>query len=166
MKLIVAAALACLCLAPAARAAEMTCNVTVDVTDADPKGTHVRATPGGKIIASLPVPADDGWIEVHVTGQAGDWFLIDGAKAVGDDEKTIFRGKGYLHKSVVGASGLQNGTSIWIDHDTASRPLDPSAMGDQAVTLLGCWNDFAKVRVKKGDGWTKGLCLNQRTTCA
>jgi len=88
------------------------------------------------------------------------------ASAVGDDEKTIFKGRGYLHKSVVGASGLQNGTTIWTDHDSASHPLEREAMGDQPVTLLGCWHDFVRIRVKKGDGWTKGLCLNQRTTCA
>jgi hypothetical protein len=166
MKTLATAALALICLAAPARAAETVCNINVDVTDTDPKGTNVRATPGGKIVASLPAQANDDWIEVHVIGQDGDWFLIDSAKAVGDDEKPIFRGRGYLHKSVVGTSGLQNGTTIWTDHDAASRPLDPSAMGDQAVTLLGCWHDFAKVRVKKGDGWTKGLCLNQRTTCA
>jgi len=166
MKMLVAAAFAVACLAAPARAAETVCNINVDVTDTDPKGTNVRAAPGGRIIATLASQPDDDWIEVHVTGQAGDWFAIDSATAVGDDEKTIFRGKGYLHKSVVGASGLQNGTTIWIDHDVRSHPLDPSAMGDQEVTLLGCWHDFAKVRVKKGEGWTKGLCLNQRTTCA
>jgi hypothetical protein len=166
MRTVAIISVALICLAGPVRAADALCNIRVDVTDSDPKGTHVRATPGGKIIATLPSPAVDDWVEVHVIGQSGDWFLIDSATAVGDDEKTIFKGRGYLHKSVVGASGLQNGTTIWTEHDVASRALDRSAPGDQAVTLVGCWQDFAKVRVKKGDGWTKGLCLNQRTTCA
>src|SRR5262249_25074240 len=155
MKTFAAVSFALLCLAGPAHAADTVCNVNVDITDFDPKGTNVRAAPGGKVIAVLPAQATDDWIEVHVIGQAGDWFLIDGATAVGDDERPIFRGKGYLHKSVVRTMGLQNGTTIWVDHDTKSRPLDREAMGDQNVTLLGCWHDFAKIRVKKGDGWTK-----------
>lgn len=166
MKAYTAVVLGLLYFAAPAAAAETVCSVKVDVTDNDPRGTNVRATPGGRIIAVLPSQPNDGWIEVHVVSQAGDWFQIDGATAVGDDEKTIFKGNGYLHKSVLGASGLQNGTTIWTDHDSASRALDREAMGDQSVMLLGCWHDFAKIRVKKGDGWTKGLCLNQRTTCA
>jgi hypothetical protein len=166
MKAFATIALGLLCLAAPAAAAETVCSVKLDVTDNDPKGTNVRAAPGGKVIAVLPSQPNDDWIEVHVTGQAGDWFAIDSAIAVGDDEKTIFKGKGYLHKSVLGASGLQSETTIWTEHDIASRALDRDAMGDQPVSLLGCWHDFTKIRVKKGDGWTKGLCLNQRTTCA
>jgi hypothetical protein len=153
-------------LVPAARA-QTTCNVIVDVTDTDPNGTNVRDAPSGKAIAVLAQPAGaDDWIEVHVTGQSGDWYEIDGAKLIGDSVKSVFKGKGYLHKSVLGVSGLQNGTTIWTDPDTKSRVLDPGAAGDQPVTLLGCSGDFLKVRVRKGTGWTKGVCTNQRTTCA
>jgi len=85
---------------------------------------------------------------------------------VGDSVKSVFKGKGYLHRSVLGISGLQQGTTIWTDPDTRSRVIDPSAAGDQPVTLLGYSGDFLKVHVKKGTGWTKGVCTNQRTTCS
>ncbi|HEV2652600.1 MAG TPA: hypothetical protein VGU69_15165 [Rhizomicrobium sp.] len=166
MRLPALVVLSLLALVPAARA-QTTCNVIVDVTDTDPKGTNVRDAPSGKAIAVLaqPTGADD-WIEVHITGQSGDWYEIDGAKLIGDSVKSVFKGKGYLHKSVLGVSGLQNGTTIWTDPDIKSHVIDPDAAGDQPVTLLGCSGDFLKVRVKKGTGWTKGACTNQRTTCA
>jgi hypothetical protein len=175
MKILFVAACAFLALAPAAaclaQAAEkQACNVNVDIIDTDPKGTNVRATPGGAVITALKNPIPDGWIGVHVTGQLGDWYEIDRADLYGADlpagDKIIFHGKGYLHKSVLGVSGMDNGAAIYADHDTASPPVDPHAAGDQQVDMLGCWGEFLKVHVKKGTGWTKAACTNMNTTCA
>jgi len=127
----------------------------------------VRATPGGAVIASLKNPGE-GWIDVHITAEDGDWFEIDGANLVDADQpggKSIFRGKGYLHRSVLGVSGMQNGGTIYADHDSKSRPVDPHASGDQRVDLLGCWEEFLKVHARKGTGWTKQACTNMNTTC-
>ena len=166
--------LALLALLPAAAALAETaekqaCNVSVDITDTDPKGTNVRATPGGAVIAALKNSTDNGWIEAHLTGQFGDWYEIDRANLIDNDlpqgGKIIFHGKGYLHKSVVGVSGMQNGGAIYLDHDSKSSPIDPHASGDQQVDLLGCWGDFLKVHAKKGTGWTKQVCTNMNTTC-
>ena len=146
------------------------CDVSVDITDTDPKGTNVRAAPGGAVIASLSNPNVEGWIEVHITGQTGDWYEIDRANLInadlGADGKVLFHGKGYLHKSVVGVSGMENGGAIYGDHDVKSKPLDLHAAGDQKVDLLGCWSDFLKVHVKKGTGWTRQACTNMDTTCS
>jgi hypothetical protein len=156
------------CLAQSA--SKQVCNVEVDVTDTDPKGTNVRASPAGAVIAALKNPTSDGWIVVHVTGQSGDWYEIDRASLIDADlpagGKILFQGQGYLHKSVVGVSGMQNGGGIYSDHDTGSRPVDAHAAGDQQVDLLGCWGDFLKVHVKKGIGWTRQACTNMNTTCA
>lgn len=145
------------------------CNVAVDITDQDPHGANVRAAPGGSIVAALKNPTSNGWIVVHLTAQQDDWFEIDRATLIDvdqDRESVIFQGRGFVHRSVVGASGLQNGAVIYRDHDTASPKLDPHASGDQAVELLGCSGAFAKVRVKKGIGWTRQLCTNMVTTCS
>ncbi len=170
MKAMFAAASALVCVAGNAQAAALqACNLTVDVIDTDPRGTNVREAPGGRIVAALktsPDPLAADWIEAHVIGQSGDWFLIDGAKDVGDDEKTIFRGRGYLHRSVLGASGLWNGAALWSDHDETSPLVARATAGDQSVLFLGCWGQFAKVRIMEGTGWTRSLCLNGRTTCA
>ena len=62
-------------------------------------------------------------------------------------------------------SGMQNGGTIYADHDGESRPVDPTADGDQKVDLLGCWEGFLKVHVGKGTGWTREACTNMNTTC-
>jgi hypothetical protein len=145
------------------------CNVRVDITDRDPHGANVRAEPGGSIVTALKNPAGDGWIVVHLTAQQGDWFEIDRAVLIDvdqDKETVIFQGRGFVHRGVVGAGGLQNGAVIYRDHAASSATLDAHASGDQAVELLGCFGDFAKVRVKAGIGWTRQLCTNMVTTCS
>lgn len=141
------------------------CNVMMSVIDPDPRGTNVRKMPGGDVATRLNASNDD-WIEVHVIAQTGDWFEIDRADLVGDDSRTIYRGRGYMHQSVLGADGLVNGEPIRADHDVGSRQILASEDPDQQVHVLACWGDFLKIRVKNGVGWTKTLCLNQRTTCA
>lgn len=162
-------AIALLCLAANAHAAELqACDLGVDIVDQDPKGTNVRESPGGKVVAVLKLgsgPQADDWIEVHVAGQSGDWLLIDGAEEVGDERKVIFRGRGYVHRSVLGASGLQGGSKLLSDPAPKSPLLAAHPLGDQPVQFLGCRGPFAHVHVKEGAGWTRALCLNQRTTC-
>jgi hypothetical protein len=108
---------------------------TMILPDTDPKGTNVRVNPGGAAIASLKNPSDVGWIGVHLTGQLGDWYEIDRASLIRADlppgGKTIFEGKGYLRKSVLGVNGMQNGGVIYTDHDIKSSPVDLHARGDQ-----------------------------------
>jgi hypothetical protein len=107
----------------AAAAAEMrqACDATVDVTDTDPAGTHVRSAPGGPIIATLSNPGD-GWITVHLKAQLGDWYEINAASLVDPTHLgTLFHGKGYVHKSMLGVSGMQNGGTLYIDHDGKRR---------------------------------------------
>ncbi|MEO7688980.1 MAG: hypothetical protein ABIS51_06810 [Sphingomonas sp.] len=120
-----------------------TCNVTASVIDQDPRGTNVRKTPGGDVIATLRAPQDD-WIEVHVVRQAADWYLIDRADRVGDDSKTIFRGKGYMHRTVLGADGLVNGEPIRADHDVGSPQILRAEDSDQqglSSRLLGRFHE-------------------------
>jgi len=146
-------------------AAKQACSVEVDVTDTDPKGTNVRAAPSGAVVTALKNPTADGFIVVHLTAQLGDWYEIDRAKLIDaslpSGEKILFRGTGYLHKSVVGVSGMQNGGIVY-----RTDLVDPRAAGDQQVELLGCFGEFLKVHVKKGIGWTTQACTNMNTTCS
>ena len=141
------------------------CDVAVDVTDTDPAGTHVRGTPGGAVIATLKNPGD-GWIEVHLSAQLGDWYEIDSASLEDpDNPRVLFHGKGYLHKSMLGLSGMQNDATLYSDPD-GKRPLVSHLAGDQPVDLLGCRGKFLRITVSKHTGWTKEACTNMNTTCA
>jgi len=155
-------------LAMPAQAAVTACSVTVDVTDTDPKGLNVRAAPGGKIIATLVDKAD--WIELHVVGQDGDWFAVDRANQIDNnrmgEDIVMWRGHGYVHKSTVGLSGMQQGATITADHDAKSRVVVANAAGDQPTRLLACWQDFYRVQTGQGTGWTKTVCTNENTTCS
>jgi hypothetical protein len=169
MKRVALALLAVLLPVSAFGATPMTvCRIKANITDPDPKGANVRATPGGKVIATLKNTAD--WIEVTITGQAGDWYEIASALQTDNDgplgDHVVFRGKGYLHKSTLGLSGLMQGATIYGDHDLKSRALISNADGDQQADLMGCWQDFYKVHLQKGTGWTRTVCLNEHTTCA
>jgi hypothetical protein len=161
-------ALIVLCAALPARAAASACSVTVDVTDTDPKGLNVRATPGGRVVATLVDKAD--WIELHVVGQSGDWFAVDRAVQIDNNRMgeniVMWHGHGYVHKSTIGLSGMQQGGTIFADHDLRSRIVVKNAHGDQPTQLLGCWNDFYRVRARDGTGWTKEVCTNENTTCS
>jgi hypothetical protein len=169
MKCILCALTALLYLIGSATAAEFqACDVTVDVHE-DAKGANVHDAPGGKVVAVLhtsPDPVTDDWIEAHIIGQSGDWFLIDKATLIGDNKKAIFTGKGYVHRSVLETSGLVYAEPIWADHDIKSRQIFQSEDVEQPVDLLACWHDFIKIRIKHGVGWTKRVCTNQRTTCS
>jgi hypothetical protein len=167
MKAFAIAALLVLSAVPAARAADAVCNIDADVTDTDPKGLNVRDMPGGKVTATLVDNGD--WIQVHIVGQSGDWFQIDRANLFDNnrmgEDIVLWRGKGYVHKSTVGTSGLENGAIFYADHDEKSRVIIGHAAGDQTTQLLACWHDFYKIHIKRGTGWTKGACLNENTTC-
>jgi hypothetical protein len=147
------------------------CNIEVNVMDPDPAGANLRASPGGKVLKRLRASgSSDAWVSVHAIAQLGDWIEIDGAMLndpeLPSGQKPLYRGRGYLHRGVLGFDGLQNGATIYSDHDKASRPIDDNAPGDQKVTFLGCWSDFFHIRVAKGVGWTHGACLNMLTTCS
>jgi hypothetical protein len=147
------------------------CDVEINVVDPDPAGANLRATPGGKVVTRLRARgSSDAWVSVHATAQLGDWIEIDGATLNDPElpagEKPLYHGRGYLHRSLLGLDGLQNGTTIYSDHDSASRTIDDDAPGDQRVAFLGCWHEFYHIRVGKGVGWTRGACLNMLTTCA
>jgi hypothetical protein len=163
-----ALALTLACIALPARAAETACNVIVDVTDTDPKGLNVRSMPAGRVVATLVDKAD--WIELHVIAQDGDWYVIDRANQIDNhrmgEEIVMWKGRGYVHKSTVGLSGLQNGANLYFDPDLKSHVVVQDAAGDQPTALLGCSGDFLRVKIGKGTGWTKEVCTNENTTCS
>jgi hypothetical protein len=154
-----------------ASAQTVACDVRLNVTDQDPAGLNVRASPGGAIVTALK--AKGRWVQVHVTGQSGEWARIDDAKDIRDEtgqpEKPLFNGGGWVAFSKLGIEELNSVAFIRDAPADDARTLLKIQEGDEAklphATVLGCSGDFLKVRVGAVIGWTRDYCSNQLTTC-
>ena len=153
--------------------ATVACDVTLNVTDPDPKGLNVRATPTtrGSIVAVLK--PDGEWTSVHVTGQQGEWLSINRAETIDDNAKsgsrTVLDKPGWVHASKLGVSELFAGSGTVLRDKPANdgkvllRIKDEDSLPTQ---LLACSGKYIKVRHGKLEGWTDSWCNNERTTCS
>jgi hypothetical protein len=151
------------------------CDLELNVADPDPKGLNVRASPGkpaGRVIARL-VPVGE-WIELHVTGQSGDWLRIDRASAVDDEAvdgmREVFRGLGWVHVSGVGISELSTGEGTVLRESPADsaavvRRIAPDTE-PKRTRILGCRGKWLHVEADGVPAWTRSFCTNERTTCS
>jgi SH3-like domain-containing protein len=151
------------------------CDLTLNVADPDPKGLNVRASPGkpaGRVIARL-VPTGE-WIEMHVTGNSGDWLRIDHAAAIDDEAvdgmREVFRGQGWVHVSGVGISELSTGEGTVLraapdDNAAVVRKVMPDSEPKQ-TRVLGCHGKWLRVEADGVPAWTRSFCTNERTTCS
>ena len=172
--ILVAAALAC---ANGAMAATTPCRATLDITDKDPAGLNVRASPGGPIITAVTAPGR--WVEVDVTGQAKDasggaWARIDAARLEADqndnpDEKVLWKGVGWVAFSKLGVSEFDSRARFHAAPNAHAKVvLSLESYVDKtedAQAILGCDGDWLQVRIKGIVGWTDTWCTNQLTTC-
>ena len=166
-----AAALALVSLLPAISSAQtVACDVQLNVTDQDPAGLNVRASPGGAIVTALK--AKGRWVQVRVTGQSGEWARIDRATFISEDNAggtAIFRGVGWVALSKLGIEELNQQALILAEPKDGARTLLKISEGDEAnvprAEVLGCDGLYLKVRVKGLVGWTQNYCSNQFTTC-
>ncbi|MDR2945632.1 MAG: hypothetical protein LBV79_02650 [Candidatus Adiutrix sp.] len=136
------------------------------VTDPDPKGTNVRANPGGAVIRVIPFGgASDADIEmrrVTVTEVKGQWFWA----TLADNSN------GWIHTSVVGtcASATEDGDpAMYTKADESSAPV--ARVKDGAKLRLLEWRgDWARVQTAEGakkTGWmmTHTLLANPYNSC-
>ncbi len=158
--------------AGSAAAAATPCDVKLNVTDQDPAGLNVRASPAGPVIAHLK--ARNRWVQVHVIAQAdaGGWAEIDDAGVFLNDEGAptpLFHGDGYVAFSMLGVVYLTPGAEIFAEPSTKARlvgrlpRLDEGKMPKGKV--LGCRGTFLTVLVNDLVGFTQNYCSNQYTTC-
>ena len=159
--------------APAPPAAEVACDLSLNVVDPDPRGLNVRAKPGGKVIARLAPTGE--WIEVHVIGQSGDWLRIDRAEAIDDEApegiRQVFRGKGWVHVGGLGISELNVGEGTLLrakpdDKSTIVRRVLLPEHEPKRTRVLGCRGPWLQVEADGLRAWTRTFCTNERTTCS
>jgi hypothetical protein len=169
--LLVGLALAPISATAAAAPPVRACDVLLNVTDPDPAGLNVRATPGGAVVGVLKAKGD--WVRAHVTGDAGDWLRIDGAvlydDALPNGEKSLFHGEGWAHVSKLGFETLNPRAEVR-GAPGSSGPVIFTAPAEEEkipkAQVLGCDGPFVKVRIGGVVGWTRDFCSNQRTTCS
>jgi SH3-like domain-containing protein len=148
---------------------KVACDLSAYVTDPDPKGTNVRSGPNksAPVVKTLPSASDT---VVKITGYSGGWFEISRAETVGDDEKVVFEGRGWVHSSLLGLSVGNNGfgpPALHAEPSKQSRVLKRLKPDEDAVKLVACKDDWAKVQFGGLTGWlsSEGQCANPLTTC-
>jgi hypothetical protein len=157
--------------AGAATAQTVACNIDLNITDQDPAGLNVRASPGGPILAA--VKARGRWVQAHVTGASGDWARVETATFIneaGPEVKVLWKGVGWVAFSKLGIDHFDARTRIRAAPSEAAKVLlslegyDDST-APHAEAILGCDGYWLKVRVKGVVGWTNYFCSNELTTC-
>ena len=145
------------------------CDVEAYVIDPDPKGMNVRSGPGStfKIVANLPKQDVEG-IGVHITGSKGDWVRIDMAvEEGGEQERTFFKGEGWLYGPLLGVDGVGGGTKLYQQPRQRSHVIGNLPGGSDGAIVRGCQGKWMYVEYKKLRGWAAPgtLCSNSLTTC-
>ena len=148
---------------------KVACDLSAYVTDPDPKGTNLRSGPNrsAPVVKTLPNANDT---VVKITGYSGGWFEISRAETVGDEEKVVFQGRGWVHSSLLGLDVGNNGfgpPALYAAPSKQSRVLKRLKPDEDAVKLLACKDDWVKVQSGGLTGWlsSEGQCANPLTTC-
>jgi SH3-like domain-containing protein len=174
MRTLIAAALAAL-LSSSVAAAQTpirACDAELNVTDQDPAGLNVRASPAGAVISTLK--ARGRWVRVEVTGQDGAWARIKSATLEADENDNqsgdrLFKGVGWVAFSKLGVEEFDSRARFRAaPSEQAKLVLSLESYGDKtesAEAILGCDGDWLQVRIKGVVGWTNSWCTNQLTTC-
>ncbi|HLY79059.1 MAG TPA: SH3 domain-containing protein [Caulobacteraceae bacterium] len=143
------------------------CDIWVNVTDTDPAGLNVRATPGGPIIGVLK----GGEREVHLTGQSGAWAKIDQAVLVRDrtpDANPLFSGTGYVAFSLLGIGRLVPYQDLY----AAPQPYARVALKLSSIKgampkaeVIGCSAEYVEVRVNGAVAWAHNCNDPRAASC-
>lgn len=160
--------------AGAASAETVACDLQLNITDQDPAGLNVRASPAGAVIAA--VKAKNRWVRVDVTGADGAWARIKTATMEADENDSVdhsgplWKGVGWVAFSKLGISYFEGPTQriLAAPSDRARVLLSFKAddsTGPSPEAILGCDGHWLKVRVQGVVGWTDAYCTNELTTC-
>jgi len=148
------------------------CDVRLNITDPDPKGLNVRASPEVKPdnVVGVLKPIGE-WTTVHIAGNQGEWFLIDGATTVDDQapggDRASFKGRGWVHKSKLGDIQIRPRDILAAPQAGAKSMLGGGSDPDKtpAFKVMACQGPFIQVQGAKFSGWAREYCTNERTTC-
>ena len=153
-------AVAAVAWAGAASAETRGCEADLYITDQDPAGLNIRASPAGPILTA--VVARNRKVMVELTGADGAWARIRAAQVVpdehSDDATVLLQGVGWVAFSKLGLGQFGPRTVIRVTSDDSAKVVlsfknhdDTPAPSSEAMACEGGW---VKVRVKGVVGWT------------
>ena len=87
--------------------------------------------------------------------------------AVGEQERTFFKGEGWLFGPLLGVDGVGGGTKLYQQPRPRSRVIGNLPGGSDGAIVRGCQGKWMYVEYKKLRGWAAPgtLCSNSLTTC-
>lgn len=140
-----------------------TCNIKSYIEDSDPNGTNIRAAAHKDSAILKNIKNDD--VIVSITGFSDGWFEISGAEDIGGD--ALFRGRGWIHSSLLGMQIAEADARLYAQPKTSSRVLMKLKPEETAVRLIACQSDWVKIQTSGKTGWLspRGQCGNPVTTC-
>jgi hypothetical protein len=157
--------------------AKVSCDFSPYLADRDTNtdnGTNIRAKPdrNASIIRTLggknndEISSADG-IGVNVTGFSNGWFEISRVEQVGDSDKVIFEGRGWIHSSLLGLDVANADPRLYAEPRKQSRILMKLKADESPLKLLACQGKWVKVETGGKTGWLSpgGQCGNPLTTC-
>jgi SH3-like domain-containing protein len=165
--------MAALLLSVAARAdTPAACDLKLNIIDQDPVGLNVRSLPGMDGAVVTAIVAKGAWVRVHVTADGGGWARIDDAVHIDDttgEERPVFHGSGWVAFSKLGIQEINPGGVIQSAPQNDAPVILRVSSTDEAhiakATVLGCNDNWLRVRIAGVVGWTRAYCTNWLTTC-
>lgn len=141
------------------------CAVSAYFVDQDPT-TNVRAAPAStaKVIAKVD-PAN---AVATIREARSGWFRVDSIIDY-ENDKPLFRGRGWVHGSVLGLSVGSGEPKLYAEPSTHAMMLQRLTPDGNMLELIDCRGDWVKVRVDNTKmGWmaSSSQCSNPFTTCS
>lgn len=141
------------------------CNISTYINDPDTNGTNIRAkaSKDSKILKTIK----NGEVVVEITGYSNGWFEISSADEVGDGDAVLFRGRGWIHSSIIGMDVANPDPRLYAEPRKQSRVLMKLKADESRLKLVACQGKWVKVETGGKTGWLSpdGQCGNPLTTC-
>ena len=144
------------------------CDTTAYLTDQDPNGTNVRSKPDKNSAIVKTLGSADA-IVVRISRSSKGWFGISSAEtAGGETDKTLFKGRGWIHSSLVGLDVASGDPKLYAEPRKRSRVLQKLIPDGSQIKPIGCKGGWMQVLSGKITGWIppEAQCANPLTTCA
>lgn len=153
---------------PALPADYRPCNADAYSIDPDESGTNIRRHPSAQSPVLRKINTQGHGFDVHITGYASGWFQINKASDPTEEDKTLFKGNGWIHASLLGADGMGSGTRLFSAPSLTAKKTGLVRVNEGA-TLKSCSGKWLEVKNSTNGkiGWAAPgtLCINSLTTC-